>query len=142
MQALIVAALPLLGVLIGAALQYGFGQRLEGRKLLVAQKALAYSDFIRATAASGRSRDADKLALIADAKTRICIYGSFEVVQNLSDFDKSGAIARQREGQDALAALFSAMRKDVTGRGFSGREDVFVPLLFGRYNANTTAQKS
>jgi hypothetical protein len=73
------------------------------------------------TAASGRFRNADKLTLIADAKTRICMYGSLDVVQKLSDFDKSGAIARQRDGQAALTALLSAMRKDVTGKGFLGR---------------------
>lgn len=131
MPALIAAILPLLGVLIGAALQYAFGQRLENRKLLVAQKSQAYSDFIRITAASGHSRDAEKVALIADAKTRICIYGSLAVVQKLRDFDKTGAIAARTDGETALLALLSAMREDVTGKGFAGREDVFRPLLFG-----------
>ncbi len=126
-----VAALPLLGVLIGATLQYAFGQRLESRKLLVALKAQAYSDLIRVIAASGCSRNTEKLALIADAKTRICIYGSLNVVQKLRDFDRIGATAARPDGQAALTALLSAMREDVTGKDFADLEDVFRPLLFG-----------
>ena len=131
MQALIVSALPLLGVLIGAALQYAFGQRLEGRKLLVTQKASAYSDLIRAIAASAHRQDSDTRSLIADAKARICIYGSIAVVQKLSDFEEAGAIAAGRQGEAALLAVLSAMREDVTGKGFSGFEDIFRPVLFG-----------
>lgn len=127
-----VAALPLLGVLIGATLQYAFGHRLESRKLLVALKGQAYSDFIRVTAESGYSRDTEKTALITDVKARICIYGSLNVVQRLRDFDRTGATAERPEGQTALMAVLSAMREDVTGKGFAGLEDTFRPLLFGK----------
>jgi hypothetical protein len=142
MQVLLAATLPLVGVLIGATLQYAFGQRLEARKLLVAQKALAYSDFIRLCAASVHSRDTDTLARIADAKTRICIYASMDVVQKLRNFDTAGANAIDDDGQANLLALLSAMREDVTGKGFSGCEDTFMPILFGASGADIAARKS
>jgi hypothetical protein len=82
------------------------------------------------------------LALIADAKTRICIYGSLDVVQELHDFEKLGAIATGPRGHAALAALLSAMREDVTGRGFSGREDIFLYILFGKTGAGATMRRS
>jgi hypothetical protein len=56
MQALMIAALPLIGVLIGAALQYAFGQRLEARKQLGVQRAQAYIDFFRAVSALAQGR--------------------------------------------------------------------------------------
>ena len=53
---MMIAALSLLSVLIGAALQYGFGQRLEARKQLSVQRAQAYVDFFRATAGLAQKR--------------------------------------------------------------------------------------
>ena len=110
--------------------------------MLVAQKSSAYSDFIRLTAASVHSRDADTLARIADAKTRICIYASMDVVQKLRDFERAGANAEERNGQATLAALLSAMREDVTGSGFSGHEDIFLPILYGTGAVNVPLRQS
>jgi hypothetical protein len=133
-QALMVAALSLLSVLIGAALQYAFGQRLEARKQLSAQRAQAYIDFFRATAALGQGRSKEQLVLAADAKTRICIYGSATVVQRLGDFERTGATAANAGGQEALIALIAlmgAMREDVTNSGISLRQDDLIHILFG-----------
>jgi hypothetical protein len=130
-QALMVAALSLLSVLIGAALQYAFGQRLEARKQLSAQRAQAYIDFFRATAALGQGRTKEQLVLAADAKTRICIYGSATVVQRLGDFERTGATAANAAGQAALIALMGAMREDVTDSGISLRREDLIHILFG-----------
>jgi hypothetical protein len=115
---------------------------LEARKLLVAQKASSYSDFIRLIAASVHSRDADILSGIADAKTRICIYASIDVVRKLRDFERAGAHAAEGDGRAMLAALLSAMREDVTGRGFSGHEDTFLPILYGMGGDDIPPRKS
>lgn len=70
---MLIAALSLAGVLIGAALQYAFGQRLEHRKQFGVQRSQAYTDFFRAMSALAQDRSKEQLALAADAKTRICI---------------------------------------------------------------------
>ena len=70
------AILPLVGVLIGAGLQYFFGRTLELQKQLALQKVQAYADFFRAMSASAtQGQTMETLALAADAKTRACIYG-------------------------------------------------------------------
>ena len=131
MQPIIVGILPLIGVLIGGTLQFVFGQRLEVRKQLSLQKAQAYIDFFHAVAASGQSRSESNMVLAADAKTRICIYGSAIVVQKLSAFGASGATAFQASGQNALVELLEAMRADVTyDKSLLQREDL-NRVLFG-----------
>jgi len=132
MQALTIAALPLIGVLIGAALQYAFGQRLEARKQLGVQKAQAYIDFFRAVAALGQNRSKEQLALAADAKTRICIYGSTVVIKKLGDFERAGSTATQTAGQAALVELLEAMRGDVTSTGPSLQREDLMRILFGQ----------
>jgi hypothetical protein len=131
MQALMIAVVSLIGVLIGAALQYTFGQRLEARKQLGAQKAQAYIDFFRAVTALAQDRSKEQLALAADAKTRICIYGSMTVVQRLGDFQRVGAVAAAGAGQAALIELIRAMREDVTSKALPIRQADLLHILFG-----------
>lgn len=131
-QTWVVAALPLMGVLIGAALQYAFGKILEGRKQLILQRAQAYTDFFGALAALANARKSEEqLVLAANAKTRICIYGSGVVVKRLTEFSKTGSTTATNTGRAALAALVQAMRKDVAGRGLRIPNDDFQHLLFG-----------
>ena len=134
MQALIVAVLSLTSVLIGAALQYAFGQRLEARKQLGVQKAQAYIDFFRAVAALGQERSKEQLALAIDAKTRICIYGSTSVIRKLSEFEQAGATATHTSGQTALVGLLEAMREDVTSATPSFQRGDLMLILFGQAN--------
>lgn len=84
-QLILIAALPLAGILVGAGLQYFFGRSLELKKHIQAQNGQAYADYFRVflqIAAVGRTREA--LAALTDAKTRVCIYGSDLVVQRLA----------------------------------------------------------
>jgi hypothetical protein len=90
----IVAVLPFLGVLIGAALQYFFGRTLEIEKQLTLRKGEAYADYYRAVALlATKDRSGDNVSLAAEAKTRICIYGSVAVVRRLAGFEHAGAKA-------------------------------------------------
>ncbi|WP_395444032.1 hypothetical protein [Caulobacter sp. UC70_42] len=105
--------MPLIGAVIGAALQYAFGRSLETRKQLVVQRAQAYADFFRGFAALAQSRSSESLALVADAKTRICIYGSEKVVLALAAFERAGATTLTPEGEATIIDLMRAMRRDV-----------------------------
>ncbi|HVC59445.1 MAG TPA: hypothetical protein VND19_03640 [Acetobacteraceae bacterium] len=127
-----IAALSLIGVLIGAALQYAFGQRLEARKQLGVQRAQACIDFFRAVSALAQGRSKEQLALAADAKARICVYGSVAVVQRLGDFERAGAIVANSGSQAALIQLMQAMREDVTGSAIPLRQEDLMHILFGR----------
>ena len=124
---------PLVGVLVGASLQYAFGRTLELRKHLQSQKAQAYADYCRAfssIATVGRSKEA--LSQLTDAKTRVCIYGSPSVVRLLGEFEREGAKTDTGERRRLVSNLVAAMRADIGGSGRSpaNAEDLGV-VLFG-----------
>lgn len=93
------AAIPVAGVLIGAALGYLSGRQLETRKQLTLQRGQAYADYLKALAMAAAGNDiAGAKQLAADAKARICIYGTPTVIRNLGEFDKAGARAASEPG--------------------------------------------
>lgn len=122
-----------------AALQFTFGQRLEARKQLGVQKAQAYIDFFRALSALAQDRSKEQLALAADAKTRICIYGSVIVVQRLGDFERAGAIVAKGAGQAALIELMQAMRQDVTNSATPLKQEDLMHILFSHGTMDRSA---
>lgn len=119
-QASVTAILSLTGVLLGAGLQYYFGRALEGRKQLALQRSQAYVDYFRALAGTAQHGGTkDNLAQAADAKVRVCIYGSPEVIRRLSAFEATGAAINSPESAKLILGLLSAMRKD-TGMSDDG----------------------
>jgi hypothetical protein len=80
-------------------------------------------------ATQGRSKET--LAQAVDAKTRVCIYGSPEVVSRLGDFERAGAIVASSGGREAVLALLKAMRKDVGVISAAISEDDLRHALFG-----------
>ena len=91
------ALLPLVGVVIGAGLHYLFSRSGERLKQLEASRSQAYVDYLRCVAQIAKARDDQKtrgelLAALADAKTRVCMYGSIKVIRALADFEKGGSV--------------------------------------------------
>ncbi len=126
------ALLPIAGILIGAALQYFFGRSLETNKHTQTQKGQAYSDYLRAfSAIATTGRTKETLSAVADAKTRICIYGSDRVVKRLADFERAGAETSSLASRALVAELIGSMRKDVgASRSSADMGDVGI-VLFG-----------
>ncbi len=128
----------LAGIPIGAALQYLFGRTLETRKQLILQKGQAFTDYFKAlsnSAIHGETREV--LALGADSKTRICVYGSPAVVKCLADFERVGAAAGSNEGRKAITKLIAAMRKDIGFKYFNAHEADIWTVLFGQPDSPT-----
>lgn len=125
-------AVPLAGVLIGAALGYVSGRLLETRKQLNLQKGQAYADFLKAVAVAAGGRNANEAMIAAaDAKTRACIYGSPNVIRAFCDFEKVGASTQSLNGRAAIAKLVRAMRADVGLTGAVVAESDIHLVLFG-----------
>lgn len=124
------AVVPLLGVLIAAALGYLSGRSLETRKQLNLQKGQAYADYLGALATAASDRKA-ALTRATEAKTRICIYGSARVIEQLSSFEREGAKIESVDSRRIVAQLISLMREDMGALG--GRiDDLHVHnVLFG-----------
>jgi hypothetical protein len=129
---ILTATLPLLGFLVGAGLQYLFGRSLEWRKQIQVQKGQAYADYFQAfstVATVGRTKEA--LSAVVDAKTRICVYGSDEVVAKLAHFERAGASTESQDNHALVSDLVSAMRRDVgASRKAADQNDVSV-IVFG-----------
>ncbi len=127
---LTIALLPLVGVMIGAVLQYAFGRRLDAGKLLLAQRVQAYIDFVRAVSTLAPDRAKDQATLAADARMRICLYGSLDVVRRLEEFCRTGSAPATKAGRAALVGLVRAMRQDVTDNKAVPRRDSLALILF------------
>ena len=103
-----------LGIVVGAILTFLFTRRHEyekQRRLLVTE---AYSDYLRAIADGAHlnleSNEAEIFARLAAAKTRICLYGSNDVVRLLAAFEKAGGVIGTSEQRHVFASLILAMR--------------------------------
>ena len=138
----LIALLPLAGVLVGALLQHFLGRTLELQKYLSSKKGEAYADYFRAVAAiSTKGPSDDRLSHAAEAKTRICIYGSAEAISCLGDFERSGAKTGTAEGRTAIVSFLRAARRDMKLAGPEVEEHRFLEILFGNRRENDLKSK-
>src|SRR5438132_1221897 len=96
MTTILLATLPLAGVLLGAVLQHWLSRNAEDRKQLHALRREAYVDYLRAVTKVARARDPESAwearTVLADAKARIAVYGAETVVAAMARFEVTGAV--------------------------------------------------
>jgi hypothetical protein len=105
MTAITSGLLSLIGALLGVLATHFLSDRRKRREELTEQKLKAYSDFINSASniiAARRLGNTEnnplELAILNDAKVRICICGDKSVVQALTEFWEHGAtLERERE---------------------------------------------
>jgi hypothetical protein len=96
------------------------------------QKGQAYADYLKALATSATDRrSTSAIAMAADAKTRVCIYGSSMVIKQLSAFEQVGAKIESDESRRTVARLLVAMREDMGVSGKRVDEADLHLILFG-----------
>lgn len=114
MNAWAIATLPLLGVILGAVLQFLLSRTADRDKHTEGLRSQAYADYLRAVAAAAHLRSDEDLRDAhrdaADAKARIAVYGSASVVSALARFEQTGAILSDGPPAAAFIALLSSMR--------------------------------
>ena len=110
-----IGIVPLLGVMLGATLQFFLGRLAERRRAGESLRERAYTDYLRAVAAAAQAgtnedyRNVNRDA--ADAKARIVVYGSDSVISALARFEELGAlVSNAGPSADAFVLLVSAMR--------------------------------
>jgi len=136
-QAVALALFSLTGVVIGAGLQFLFGSALESRKQLSLQRGQSYADYFKAVALAAHSgRSKDTFSLAADAKTRICIYGSTNVINGLHFFVRAGENTASPESRTAVIKLLRSMRADIGRDNRALDVEVVHDILFGSPEAN------
>ncbi|MFN5083730.1 MAG: hypothetical protein ACK5WW_10665 [Brevundimonas sp.] len=126
------AVLPLLGVCIGAALQFLASKTLERSKHLTGQRASAYADYFQAVsdlAVTGRNEKA--VTALANAKSRICLYGSPRVIACLGRLERHGASLSSPDARRAVLELVGEARRETAPSLRSVRTDDLRLVLFG-----------
>lgn len=125
-----------LGIAIGAALQYLFTRHLDNQKHHRDLRTKAYTDYLRCVsdfanlAVQRQSQEARELgAKTADAKCRICLYGSASAIQAFAAFEKLGATMNTKEQCAAFTYMVSIMRHDSGGSGKAEASDLEAVLL-------------
>ena len=108
------ALLALLGVAVGAILTFLLTRSNEREKHYRLLQTTAYSDYLCGVAEAAHmgpnSDPAEIFARLADSKTRICLYGSEDVIALLSDFEREGAAIGNAQQRQAFLNLVQAMR--------------------------------
>lgn len=130
---LITASLPLIGVALGAVLQYHFSRSTESRKQLTMLRIEAYKDYLQCIAQSAHAgSDRNELfARAASAKTRICVYGSAPVLSALASFEKHGAAINAPESASTFLRLATAMRQESADKSEIVNTDDLRIVMFG-----------
>ncbi|MDH5434819.1 MAG: hypothetical protein OEY19_12820 [Gammaproteobacteria bacterium] len=116
MNNVLIATLPLLGVVIGALLQFILGRSSEKRKQLEVLRSEAYSTYLRSVSASAHMQSekdrSDVFKLASDAKSRIAVYGSASVIEALAKFEEAGAVLNNENSIERFISIVKAMRSD------------------------------
>lgn len=135
--------LPFAGIVIGAFLQYFFTRQIEYRRSLREMKMKAYMDYLKGVSEQAQFiRLTDKGTLdqklikaftkVADAKARICLYGSKQVIHAFAEFEKFGASMATKYQRDAFISMTIEMRKDVGLASLPSGEELSLVLLGDR----------
>ena len=125
------AVLPLVGVVIGATLQYWISRAAESRKQLQLLRSQSYVDYLCAVtkAAHASVPDAGRLARTeaADAKARMAVYGTSRAIAALARFEEVGPVLNTPSAKGVSAGLVTAMRE-----GDSPSQADLELVLFGK----------
>ncbi len=135
------AILSFLGVIIGAGLQYLFTRHLDNQKHHRELRTKAYTDYLRCVSEHAtirpqrQSQDGRELAArTADAKCRICLYGSAEALAAFAEFERLGAAMNTPEQCAVFSGMVGIMRSDSTKGGKVASRDLEAVLLGVRRN--------
>jgi hypothetical protein len=109
----------LFAIIAGVITQYVLFYYTDRRKRNADLKMQAYVDLIRSVSELGiaqRHKDAAKekenRIKLLDAKSRIIIYGSQEVIKNLAGFFKEGGVLTNAEERRLFIRVYQAMRDE------------------------------
>lgn len=132
---MVAAFFSFLGVILGATLQYYFSRHLNGIRSDREARTKAYTDYLHCVSEHAnpdqmRSTDGHDLgARTADAKCRICLYGSPEAIAAFAQFERLGATMRSLEQQAAFTQMVAVMRHNSTKSDRVATADLQVVLL-------------
>lgn len=133
------AIFSLVGLVIGAVLQFLFSRHLDNKKHQRDLRAKAYADYLQCvsehanlghqrSSAEGRQLGAKT----ADSKCRISLYGAPAVISAFANFERLGAAVNTSEQCSAFTNMVTAMRQDAIGNSSVVQADLEAVLLGSR----------
>lgn len=133
------ALLSLVGLIVGAVLQFLFTRYLDGKKHQRELRTKAYTDYLTCVSEHANlgilrnSPEAKNLGMrTADAKCRVCLYGVVKTVKAFASFERLGAAMSSDAQCAAFTEMVSQMRADSLGQGDVALEDLQTILLGAR----------
>lgn len=109
--------LPILGVIVGAFLQFYFSKNKDNRQLKKTLEVSAYTDYLKAIVGLSMAQrfndEAEKrkyLSQLTEAKSRIAIYGSKNVIKCLAEFERAGANVTTNQQKILFIKIGQTMR--------------------------------
>jgi hypothetical protein len=126
-QTLLAGAFAFLGVVTGAILQQRLTKANAVSALFNEAQQKAYVDYLNAVALLATTREGH--SAFADAKGRIVIYGTDDVLQIMAELERVGPNLGRPESREVFLRLIHAMRGSQT-RSKIGTEQL-ARILFG-----------
>lgn len=133
------AVFSLIGLVVGATLQFLFSRYLDNKKHQRDLRAKAYADYLQCVSEHANlgyhrsSAEGRQLAAkTADAKCRISLYGDSTVISAFAKFERLGATMNTSEQCDAFTDMVAAMRQDTLGNSSAAQADLEAILLGAR----------
>lgn len=141
MSEILVAAVSVASVVVGAVLQFRLSRSGERLKRLDSLRARSYADYLRSVAMAAHCIIDDDLRkacrLSADAKSRMAVYADRPVLRAMAEFERAGSTLNNDSSWDAFTAVVEAMRGPVEGVD----ADTIQLLLRGRKSGPVAAAK-
>jgi flagellar motor component MotA len=113
------ALVALVGIVIGAILQYIFSRSTESLKQHQTLKAQSYVDFVKSLAGitiaqrhHNKGRELESTILLADSKARVAIYGSKSVIESIANFFSRYGEITSPESITSFIEIIQKMRSE------------------------------
>lgn len=133
---MLAAIASLVGIILGASIQFYFSKYLEQQRYRREIRTKAYTDYLNCVSDHANQRfdrqsnEGRSLgARTADAKCRICLYGSSNAIKEFAKFERLGATMNTDEQCDAFVNMVEAMRADSVNDSAVESEDLGLVLL-------------
>jgi hypothetical protein len=130
------ALVSLIGLIVGAVLQFMFTRYLDNKKHQRDLRAKAYADYLQCVSEhanlehSNISSEGRQLrAKTADAKCRISLYAAPAVISAFANFERLGAATKTPEQCSAFTKMVIAMREDTLGSSSVTQVDLEAVLM-------------
>jgi len=133
--ALYSSLLTLVGLIVGATLQYRFNRAIEVRRQVIMARTECYVDYIRCVSQHAfQAKDPVKAAKwnaqVLNARARICIYGSHDVIRALARVERRRDPVLSDTYLEQIVDVLAAMRAQSDERQPRGLRGELKAALF------------